>query len=70
MRPGDVFALSWALYRLQLSAAKTTAAWGEVAGRTLWMPREEARSSGPSLAQMVRETRQDTFEGDEEGRRG
>ena len=70
MRPGDLLALSWALYRLQLSAAKTTAAWWTVAVGTLWMPREAARSSGPSLARMVRETRQDTFEGDGEGRRG
>jgi hypothetical protein len=70
MRPDELLAFSWALYRLQLSAAKTTAAWWTVAVRTLWMPREAARSSGPSLARMVRETRQDTFEGDEEGRRG
>ena len=70
MRPGDVFAFYWTLYRLQLSAAKTAAAWWTVAVRTLGMPREEERSSSPSLAQMVRETRQDTFEGDERGRRG
>jgi hypothetical protein len=32
MRPDDLLALSWALYRLQLSAAKTAAAWWTVGG--------------------------------------
>ena len=70
MRPGDVFALYWTLYRLQRSAGKTAAAWWAVAVRTLWMPRMLASRPGPSLARMVRETRQDTFESDERGRRG
>ncbi len=67
MRPEDFFALSWTLYRLQLSAAETVAAWWWAAMLELWLPRHEAQRSGPSLAQMVRETRQDTVQSDEGG---
>ena len=67
MRPEDIFALSWTLYRLQLSAAKTATAWWSVAVMELWMPRKGASRPDPSLAQMVPETRQDTFESDEGG---
>jgi hypothetical protein len=65
VRPDDLFALYWTLYRLQLSAAETTAAlwWAVVCG--LWLPRALTRRPGPSLAQMVQETRQDTFQSDE-----
>ena len=69
MRPEDLFALSWTLYRLQLSAAKTATAWWSMVIREMWMPRKEPSRPGPSLAQMVRETRQDTFESDEGARR-
>ena len=67
MRPEDLFALSWTLCRLQLSAAQTAAAWWWAAMLELWLPRGAARRPGPSLAKMVRETRQDTFGSDEEG---
>ena len=68
MRPEDLFALSWTLYRLLLSAVETAAAWCWAVMLELWLPRHEVRlRSGPSLAQMVRETRRDTFESDEEG---
>ena len=68
MRPEDLFALSWALYRLQLSAARTAAAWWGAAMLELWLLRNVARRPGPSLAEMARETRRDTFESDEGGR--
>ena len=67
MRPEDFFALSWVLYRLQLSAMETATAWWWAAMLELWLPRDVARRPGPSLAEMVRETRQDTFESDEGG---
>ncbi len=67
MRPEDLFALSWTLYRLQLSAAGTAAAWWWAAMLELWLPRNVARRPGPTLAEMVRETRRDTFESDEGG---
>jgi hypothetical protein len=67
MRPDDLFALTWALYRLQLSTAQTTAVWWWAVVRMLWLPQGAVRRPGPSLAQMVRETRQDTFESDEGG---
>ncbi len=75
MRPEALFALSWALYRLQLSTAQiatafATALWW-AAMRELWLlwlpPKVAQRRPGPSLAEMVRETRQDTFHSDEEG---
>jgi hypothetical protein len=68
----DFFAQTWALYRLQLSAMEATAAFWWTAVRELWLPRRgaarrsEARP-GPSLAQMLRETRQDTYQTGEEG---
>lgn len=66
MRPEDLFALSWTLYRLQLSTAEIAAAWWWAAVRELWLPRRAARRRpGPSLAEMVRESRQDTFQTDE-----
>ncbi len=67
MRPEDFFALSWTLYRLQLSAAETVAAWWWAAMLELWLPRNVARRPGPTLAEMVWETRRDTFESDEGG---
>jgi hypothetical protein len=67
MRPEDPLALYWALYRLQLSAAQTATAWWWAAMLELWLPRGAAQRPGPSLAKMVRETRQDTFGSDEEG---
>ncbi len=67
MRPEDLFALSWTLYRLQLSAAETAAAWWWAAMLELWLPRNVARRPGPTLAEMVRETRRDTFESGEGG---
>jgi hypothetical protein len=68
MRPGDVFALYWTLYRLQLSAAEATGALWWATMRELWLPRTVARRRlGPSLAEMFRETRRDTFESDEGG---
>lgn len=70
MRPNDLFALYWKLYRLQLSAAQTAAAFWWTAMRELWLPHKVAqRRLGPSLAEMVRETRQDTFQSDEESPR-
>jgi hypothetical protein len=65
--PDDLFALYWTFYRLQLFAAETTAAlwWAAVCG--LWLPRALTRRPGPSLAQMVQETKQDTFRSDEGG---
>jgi hypothetical protein len=65
VRPEDLFALPLAVYRLQLSAAATAVAWWYVVVRALWLPRE-ARP-GPSLAELVQETRRDTFESDEGG---
>ena len=65
MRPEDIFALSWTLYRLQLSAAETAAAWWWAAMLELWLPRNVARRPGTTLAEMVRETRRDTFQSDE-----
>jgi hypothetical protein len=62
VRPEDVYALywTWTLYRLQLSAAETAAALWWAAMRELWLPHTVARRRpGPSLAEMVRETRQD-----------
>lgn len=41
MRPEDLFALSWTLYRLQLSAAETAAAWWWAAMLELWFPRND-----------------------------
>jgi hypothetical protein len=68
VRPDDLFALYWTLYRLQLSAAETTAALWWAALRELWLPHTVARRRpGPSLAEMVRETRADTFQCDEGG---
>jgi hypothetical protein len=66
VRPEDPFALSWALYRLQLSAVEAAAAWWWSAMLELWLPRNVARRPGPSLAEMVRETREDAF-GSEKG---
>ncbi len=65
MRSEDILALSWTLYRLQLSAAETVAAWWWAAMLELWLPRNVARRPGPSLAEMIRETRRDTFQSDE-----
>jgi hypothetical protein len=65
--PSNFFALTWSLYHLQLSAMEATAAIWWTAGRELWLPRRwaarrsEARP-GPSLAEMLRETRQDTYQ--------
>ena len=68
MRPQDLFALSWTLYRLQLSAAETPVAGWWAAMFVLWVPpRKVARRPGPSLAEMVRETRRDTFDSDDGG---
>jgi len=67
VRPEDLFALSWTLYRLQLSAAETAAALWWATVRALWLPYEAALRPGPSLAEMVRETRRDMFESDEGG---
>ena len=71
MSPPDFFALTWSLYRLQLSAMEATAAFWWTAGRELWLPRSgDARRSearpGPSLAEMLRETRQDTYQTDDD----
>ena len=72
MTPPDFFALTWSLYRLQGSALEVTAAFWWTAGRELWLPRRgavrrsEARQ-GPSLAEMLRETRHDTYQSDETG---
>ena len=67
MTPSDFFALMWSLHRLQLSAMEATAAIWWTMGSELWLPRREAtrRSEarpGPSLAEMLRETRQDTYQ--------
>jgi hypothetical protein len=65
--PRDFFALTWSLYCLQLSAMEATAAIWWTMGSELWLPRSgaarrsEARP-GPSLAEMLRETRQDTYQ--------
>ncbi len=68
VRPEDFFALSWTLYRLQLATAAVSAAFWWATVRELWLPRGVARRrAGPSLAEMVRETRQDTFQSDEGG---
>ncbi len=69
MRPEDFFALSWTLYRLQLATAETAAALWWAAVREMWLPREVARSArkSPSLGEMVRKTREDTFQSDEGG---
>ena len=65
MRPEDLLGLCWTLYSLQHSAAETAAAFWWVAMFELWLPRDKvARRPGPSLAEMVRETRQDTFQSD------
>jgi hypothetical protein len=70
VRPEDFFALWIAAYRLQLSTMETATVWWWAAQRELWLPREVARRRpGPSLAEMIRETRQDTFESDEGGAR-
>ena len=72
MTPADFFSLTWSLYRLQLSAMEATAVFWWTAGRELWMPRSgaarrsEARP-GPSLAEMLRETRQDTYQTEDAG---
>ena len=63
----DYFALTCALYRLQLSAMEATVAIWWTMGIELWLPRRKAtrRSEarpGPSLAEMLRETRQDTYQ--------
>ena len=65
MRPEDLFGLSSTLYRLQISAARAAAAWWWAAMLELWLPRNVARRPGPTLAEMVRETRRDTFQSDE-----
>ena len=66
MRPDDLFAIWTAAYRLQLSTVEATTAWWWAMLRELWLPRKVARQRpGPSLAEMVRETRQDTFQSDE-----
>ena len=71
MTPPDFFALTWSLYRLQLSAMQATAAFWWTEGIELWQPRSgvarrsEARP-GPSLAEMLRETRQDTYQTDDD----
>jgi hypothetical protein len=69
VRPDEFFALSWTLYRLQLSAVETAAALWWASVWELWLPRKVARRArkGPSLAEMVRETREDTFQSDEGG---
>ena len=68
MRPSNFFALSWTLYRLQLSAMEATAAIWWTAGRELWLPRgARRRRPGPTLAEMLRETRQDTYQSDDAG---
>jgi hypothetical protein len=67
VRPEDLLGLSWTLYRLQLSTMETSAAFWWVAMRELWLPRDKVapfRRPGPSLAEMVQETRQDTFQSD------
>ncbi len=72
MTPPDFFALTWSLYRLQLSAMEATTVFWWTAGRELWLPRggaarrSEARP-GPSLAEMLRETRQDTYQTEDAG---
>ena len=71
MSPPDFFALTWSLYRLQLSAMEATAVFWWTAGIELWLPRSgAARCSeakpGPSLAEMLRETRQDTYQTDDD----
>jgi hypothetical protein len=43
MRPEDVFALYWTLYRLQLSAEEATGALWWATMRELWLPRTVAR---------------------------
>ena len=67
MTPPDFFALMWSLHRLQLSAMEATAAIWWTMGSELWLPRSGAarRSEagpGPSLSEMLRETRQDTYQ--------
>jgi hypothetical protein len=65
--PPDFFALTWSLYRLQLSAMEATAAFWWTAGlpRSGAARRSEAKP-GPSLAEMLRETRQDTYQTDDD----
>ncbi len=68
MSPSGFFALTWSLYRLQLVAIEATTAMWWTAGYQLWLPRGAMRRrSAPTLAEMLRETRQDTYQTDDDG---
>jgi hypothetical protein len=65
VRPSSSAEFVLALHRLQLAALEATAELWWASGRELWMPRGAVpRRSGPSLAEMVRETKSDTYDGD------
>ena len=65
MRPSSYAEFVLALYRLQLASLEATAVLWWAAGWELWLPRGAVpRRPGPSLAEMARETRRDTYYGD------
>jgi hypothetical protein len=60
VRPDDLFALTG-----RSTASNTLRRRLRPRCGGLWLPRALTRRPGPSLAQMVQETRQDTFQSDE-----